>query len=87
MSELVTDEIWTAAEEAMMAICDTHEDDACACPSDEYARAILEAAAPLIARNALNKAADEMPARELAISEPVRMRVQQQLRAWAEGKR
>lgn len=40
-----------------------------------------------VARDALNKAADEMPARELAISEPVRMRVQQQLRAWAEGKR
>lgn len=40
-----------------------------------------------VARAALNKAADEMPARELAISEPVRMRVQQELRARAEGKR
>lgn len=38
-----------------------------------------------MARNALNQAADEMPARELAISEPVRMRVQEWLRRLGKG--
>lgn len=85
MSTSILDDLVEAAERTLAwGICDDNRPDGkCDCPTDEQIRVIISAA--------LNAAADAVPPStmplggQLAISEPVRMRFQQWLRAQAGG--
>lgn len=85
MSTSILDDLVEAAERTLAwGICaDNRQDGKCDCPTDEQIRVIISAA--------LNAAADAVPPStpplggQLAISEPVRMRFQEWLRAQADG--